>query len=68
MILKAEVDTGADRRRRIPRTDVLLADPRLAAARSRLGDEAVKHAVRVAQGRARTAVLTAAQRPEPPCM
>ncbi|MFQ6148406.1 L-seryl-tRNA(Sec) selenium transferase [Streptomyces seoulensis] len=42
-----------DARRRIPRTDVLLRDPRLAEAAGRLGAEAVKAAVRQAQERAR---------------
>ncbi|MFF8942083.1 L-seryl-tRNA(Sec) selenium transferase [Streptomyces sp. NPDC014864] len=43
----------ADARRRIPRTDVVLADPRLAAAAARLGQDTVKAAVRRAQERAR---------------
>jgi L-seryl-tRNA(Ser) seleniumtransferase len=42
-----------DRRRLIPRTDVLLADPRLAAAATRLGQPTVKAAVTSAQARAR---------------
>jgi L-seryl-tRNA(Ser) seleniumtransferase len=40
-------------RRRIPRTDRLLADPRLAAAQNHLGRDLVKAAVARAQGRAR---------------
>jgi L-seryl-tRNA(Ser) seleniumtransferase len=44
---------GSDARRRIPRTDVLLADPRLAAAITRLGPRPVKAAVHRAQRRAR---------------
>ena len=46
--------TQTDPRRRIPRTDALLADPVLAAAVTRHGADVVKAAVRVAQGRART--------------
>jgi L-seryl-tRNA(Ser) seleniumtransferase len=42
-----------DVRRRVPRTDVLLADPRLAAAVERLGRTAVKRAVAAAQDLAR---------------
>ncbi|WP_106969702.1 MULTISPECIES: L-seryl-tRNA(Sec) selenium transferase [unclassified Streptomyces] len=44
---------GSDARRRIPRTDVLLDDPRLAAAITRLGPRPVKTAVHQAQRRAR---------------
>ena len=44
---------GVDARRRVPRTDLLLADPRLAAAERRLGRELVKAAVGRAQQRAR---------------
>ncbi|GIJ29899.1 L-seryl-tRNA(Sec) selenium transferase [Micromonospora qiuiae] len=43
----------ADPRRRVPRTDVLLADPLLAAAAVTLGRDRVKAAVRQAQERAR---------------
>jgi len=42
-----------DPRRRIPRTDVLLADPRLTDAAQRLGTRLVKTAVAAAQDRAR---------------
>ena len=42
-----------DPRRRVPRTDVALADPRLADAAARLGPALVKTAVRAAQARAR---------------
>jgi len=42
-----------DTRRHVPRTDVLLADPRLAAAERRLGRALVKAAVGRAQQRAR---------------
>ncbi|MBT2213418.1 L-seryl-tRNA(Sec) selenium transferase [Actinomadura sp. NEAU-AAG7] len=45
--------TPGDGRRRIPRTDVLLADPRLTAAAGRLGRGVVKAAVVTAQRRAR---------------
>ncbi|MER6573228.1 L-seryl-tRNA(Sec) selenium transferase, partial [Streptomyces sp. NPDC001093] len=44
---------GTDARRRIPRTDLLLRDPRLSAALERLGAGVVKAAVREAQERAR---------------
>ena len=43
----------ADRRRSIPRTDAVLADPRLVAASSTLGRAAVKHLVSAVQERAR---------------
>jgi L-seryl-tRNA(Ser) seleniumtransferase len=46
-----------DVRRRVPRTDVLLADPRLAAAESALGRARVKAAVADAQERARRGEL-----------
>ncbi len=42
-----------DRRRLVPRTDAVLADPRLLAAAARLGPGLVKEAVRAAQQRAR---------------
>jgi L-seryl-tRNA(Ser) seleniumtransferase len=44
---------SAAARRLVPRTDVLLADPRLAAAERRLGRALVKHAVSRAQEAAR---------------
>ncbi len=44
----------ADLRRRVPRTDALLDDPRLAEAAGRLGRELVKEAVRGAQQRVRS--------------
>ncbi|MBC7270438.1 MAG: L-seryl-tRNA(Sec) selenium transferase [Streptomyces sp.] len=43
----------SDLRRRVPRTDALLRDPRLREAASRLGEAPVKSAVRQAQERAR---------------
>jgi L-seryl-tRNA(Ser) seleniumtransferase len=46
-----------DFRRRVPRTDVLLADPRLTDAAERLGRAAVKAAVADAQDRARRGEL-----------
>ncbi|MFG1780126.1 L-seryl-tRNA(Sec) selenium transferase [Micromonospora sp. NPDC049048] len=46
-------DVAADARRRVPRTDALLADPRLAAAVGALGRARVKAAVHGAQERAR---------------
>jgi L-seryl-tRNA(Ser) seleniumtransferase len=48
-------------RRRIPRTDVLLGDPRLAAAQRRLGRSLVKAAVTRAQQRARDNEITPEQ-------
>jgi L-seryl-tRNA(Ser) seleniumtransferase len=50
-----------DPRRRIPRTDVVLADPRLAAALTRLGRDRVKAAVVAAQHRARRGEITPEQ-------
>jgi L-seryl-tRNA(Ser) seleniumtransferase len=46
-----------DPRRRVPRTDVVLADPRLADAAGRIGRAAVKAAVVAAQQRARAGDL-----------
>jgi L-seryl-tRNA(Ser) seleniumtransferase len=46
-------DQGVDPRRRVPRTDVVLADPRLVTAATVLGRAAVKSLVRDAQERAR---------------
>lgn len=46
-----------DPRRRVPRTDLLLAEPRLAAAAERLGAATVKAAVLRAQERARAGEL-----------
>jgi L-seryl-tRNA(Ser) seleniumtransferase len=46
-----------DPRRRVPRTDVVLADPRLVAAADRLGRAPVKAAVAAAQQRARAGTL-----------
>ncbi len=48
---------SADPRRRVPRTDVVLADPRLAAAIAELGRDRVKAAVRDAQQRVRRGEL-----------
>ena len=47
------VDQGVDPRRRVPRTDVVLADPRLVAAADVLGRGRVKGLVTDAQERAR---------------
>ena len=47
-----------DPRRLVPRTDALLADPRLRAATQRLGPALVKSAVTYAQSRARAGELT----------
>lgn len=46
-----------DPRRRVPRTDVALADPRLVDAVNRLGPDLVKHAVLQAQALARSGDL-----------
>ena len=46
-----------DPRRRVPRTDAVLADPRLVAAAERLGRDAVKQQVVAAQARARAGEL-----------
>ncbi len=43
----------AEARRRVPRTDAVLADPRLRAAAERLGPDVVKDAVRAAQQQVR---------------
>ncbi|RBY76080.1 L-seryl-tRNA(Sec) selenium transferase [Geodermatophilus sp. TF02-6] len=50
----------ADPRRRVPRTDTLLADPELAAASARLGRELVKTAVAQVQQRIRDGALAPA--------
>ncbi|GIJ08098.1 L-seryl-tRNA(Sec) selenium transferase [Micromonospora andamanensis] len=46
-------DGGADPRRRVPRTDALLAEPSLVAAAVTVGRDRVRRAVRQAQERAR---------------
>ncbi|MEU6387615.1 L-seryl-tRNA(Sec) selenium transferase [Streptomyces bauhiniae] len=51
----------ADERRRLPRTDVLLADPRLDAAALRLGRRLVKDVVAGVQARARTGDVPVAE-------
>ena len=51
--------TARDPRRDVPRTDVVLADPRLRAAAGRLGSSVVKQAVTDAQARARAGDLAA---------
>lgn len=55
------MDEPADPRRRIPRTDAVLADPRLRAAVEVLGREPVKAAVTAAQQRARRGELDPAE-------
>src|SRR4051812_48863925 len=52
-------DPGSDPRRHVPRTDAVLADPRLAAAAERLGRAAVKKAVVAALGKVRTGEVAA---------
>ncbi|MEU5717047.1 L-seryl-tRNA(Sec) selenium transferase [Streptomyces sp. NPDC020403] len=49
--------TAPDGRRRIPRTDVVLRDPRLVEAAGRVGHDVVKAAVRRAQERSREGSL-----------
>jgi L-seryl-tRNA(Ser) seleniumtransferase len=46
-----------DPRRHVPRTDVVLSDPRLVAAREQLGAKLVKAAVARAQELARSGVI-----------
>ncbi|MET7289370.1 L-seryl-tRNA(Sec) selenium transferase [Streptomyces sp. NPDC005573] len=53
----ADADPPADERRRLPRTDTLLADPRLDAAAHRLGRELVKSVVTDVQARAREGLV-----------
>jgi L-seryl-tRNA(Ser) seleniumtransferase len=48
---------SSDQRRRVPRTDAVLSDPRLVAAADRLGRAVVKEAVSTAQQRARAGNL-----------
>lgn len=48
---------AADPRRSIPRTDHLLADPAIAASRTRLGENVVRDAIRQAQDAARRGEL-----------
>jgi L-seryl-tRNA(Ser) seleniumtransferase len=55
---------SADVRRQVPRTDAVLADPRLAAAVSRLGRAVVKAAVVAAQERARAGQVAPAAVPD----
>ncbi|KWV30480.1 L-seryl-tRNA(Sec) selenium transferase [Micromonospora rifamycinica] len=54
-------EAAGDPRRRVPRTDVLLADPGLAAAAATLGRDRVKVAVTRAQQRARLGEITPGQ-------
>src|SRR4051812_17750752 len=53
-----------DSRRRVPRTDAVLADPRLAEAAARLGRGIVKSAVSAAQERARAGQIDADEVPD----
>ncbi|MEV5876452.1 L-seryl-tRNA(Sec) selenium transferase [Streptomyces sp. NPDC052101] len=55
---------ATDARRRVPRTDRLLSDPRLIAAVHRLGATVVKSAVREAQQRAREGTVPPERVPE----
>jgi L-seryl-tRNA(Ser) seleniumtransferase len=55
-----------DTRRLVPRTDLVLADPRLAAAERRLGRALVKAAVSRAQQRARDGQIPLSKSPTPP--
>jgi len=57
----ATVDDLVPARRRIPRTDALLADPRLTAAQDRLGRPLVKAAIAKAQAKARNAEIAPEQ-------
>ncbi len=53
--------TAPDPRRGVPRTDAVLADPRVAAAVDRLGRDRVRAAVRAAQDRVRAGELPAGE-------
>ncbi len=53
-----------DARRLVPKTDAVLADPRLAAAESRLGRALVRDAVHRAQQRARDGLIEPARVPD----
>jgi L-seryl-tRNA(Ser) seleniumtransferase len=55
------VDRSADARRRVPRTDAVLADPRLAAAVAELGRGPVKEVVAAVQERARQGLVDPAE-------
>ncbi len=55
-----EQGAAPDGRRRVPRTDVVLRDPRLTEAAGRLGHDVVKAAVRRAQERSREGSLAPA--------
>ncbi|GAB1691933.1 L-seryl-tRNA(Sec) selenium transferase [Krasilnikovia sp. M28-CT-15] len=57
-------EATVDPRRRVPRTDVVLADPRLVDAAARLGRAPVKAAVAAAQQRARAGELAPEQVPD----
>src|ERR671917_786504 len=56
--------TSPDPRRLVPRTDSVLADPRLRAATGRLGPRAVKRAVEEAQSLARAGAIAAEAVPD----
>jgi L-seryl-tRNA(Ser) seleniumtransferase len=56
--------TSPDPRRLVPRTDAVLADPRLQAATGRLGPRAVKRAVVEAQALARAGAIAAEAVPD----
>src|SRR5262245_18205041 len=51
-------DGGSDARRRIPKTDALLAEPELAAAAGRIGRQRVKEIITSTQDRARRGEIT----------
>jgi len=61
MPLRAGMVTLVDPRRHVPRTDVVLTDPRLTAAQRRLGRGRVLAAVRDAQDQVRSGSIAAAQ-------
>ncbi|WP_330461180.1 L-seryl-tRNA(Sec) selenium transferase [Streptomyces sp. NBC_00820] len=60
-ISAADAASPVDERRRLPRTDVLLADPRLDAAAHRLGRDLVKDVVARVQARARAGEVPVAE-------
>ncbi len=58
---EVSASAGVDPRRLVPRTDRVLADPRLQAATVRLGAAVVKDAVAKAQGQARAGTISPAE-------
>src|SRR5689334_22047745 len=61
MVAESLREVTVDPRRRVPRTDTVLADTRLADAAARLGRSQVKAAVNAAQDRARRGEISPEQ-------